>query len=57
LFFTQEQRFQPWHDRYVMKLFDRHFCGDRYSIFVYHLHASGLTTMHTFDVILVLLPK
>jgi hypothetical protein len=54
-FFGQEQPFQPWRDRYVMKLFDRHFCGNRDTIFVSHLHVSRQTTMHTFGVILVLL--
>jgi hypothetical protein len=38
-----------------MKLFNGHFCGDRDSIFVYNLHVSGPTVMHTFDVILLLL--
>jgi hypothetical protein len=37
-FFTQEQPFQPWRDRYVMTLFDCYFYGDRYPIFVYYLH-------------------
>jgi hypothetical protein len=54
-FFGQEQPFQPWHDRYVTKLFGRHFCGNRDTIFISHLHVFGPTTMHTFDVILVLL--
>jgi hypothetical protein len=40
-----------------MKLFDYHFCGDRCPIIVYHLHVSGPTAMHTFGVVLVLLPK
>jgi hypothetical protein len=56
-FFAQEQPFQPWRDRYVTKVFDHHFCGDRCPIFVYHLDISGPTTMLTFDVILVLLLK
>jgi hypothetical protein len=56
-FFAQEQPFQPWCDRYITKLFDHHFCGDRCSIFVYHLHLFGPTAMHTFGVVLVLLPK
>jgi hypothetical protein len=38
-----------------MKLFDHHFCGNRDTIFVSHLHVSRQTTMHTFGVILVLL--
>jgi hypothetical protein len=54
-FFRKGQPFQPWRDRYVSKLFDRHFFGDKGSIFVYHLHVSGYTEMHTFGVILVLL--
>jgi hypothetical protein len=40
-----------------MKLFDHHFCGDRCSIFIYHLHIFEPTTMHTFGVVLVRLPK
>jgi hypothetical protein len=40
-----------------MKLFNRHFCGDRGSIFFYHLHISGPIGMHIFDVVLVLIPK
>jgi hypothetical protein len=54
-FFGQEQPFQPWRDRYVTKLFGHHFCGNRDTIFISHLHISGPTAMHTFDVILVLL--
>jgi hypothetical protein len=54
-FFGQEQPFQPWRDRYVTKLFGRHFDGNRDNIFISHLHVSGPTAMHTFDVILVLL--
>jgi hypothetical protein len=54
-FFGQEQPFEPWRDRYVTKLFDDHFCGDRDSIFVCNLHISGPTTMYTFGVVLVLL--
>jgi hypothetical protein len=56
-FFRQEQPFEPWRDRYVRKLFDNHFCGDRDSIFVYNLHVSGPTVMHTFGVIILLLPE
>jgi hypothetical protein len=56
-FFGQEQPFQPWRDRYVTKLFVHHFCGSRDTIFISHLHVSGPTTMHTFGVILVLLPE
>jgi hypothetical protein len=56
-FFTREQSFQPWCDRYVTKLFDHHFCSDRCSIFVYHLHVSKLTAMHTFSIVLVLLKQ
>jgi hypothetical protein len=40
-----------------MKLFDHHFCGNRVTIFVSHLHVSGPTTMYTFGGILVLLPE
>jgi hypothetical protein len=54
-FFGQEQPFQPWRDRYVTKLFDRHFCGNRDSIIICHLDVSGPTAMHTFGVILLLL--
>jgi hypothetical protein len=56
-FFRQEQLFEPWRDRYVTKLFDGNFCGDRDSIFIYELHVSGPTTMHTFDVVLVFLSE
>jgi hypothetical protein len=56
-FFRQEQPFQPWRDRYVTKLFGCHFCGNRDTIFISHLHISGPTTMHTFGIILVLLPE
>jgi hypothetical protein len=54
-FFRQEQPFQHWYDRYVTKLFGRHFCGNRNTIFISHLHVSGPTAMYTFGVILVLL--
>jgi hypothetical protein len=54
-FFRQEQPFHPWRDRYVTKLFGCHFCGNRDTIFISHLYASGPTAMHTFGVILVLL--
>jgi hypothetical protein len=54
-FFGQEQPFQPWRDRYVSKVFDRHFGGNRVTIFVSHLHVSGPTTMYAFGGILVLL--
>jgi hypothetical protein len=40
-----------------MKLFGRHFCCNRDTIFISHLHVSGPTAMHTFGVILVLLPE
>jgi hypothetical protein len=40
-----------------MKLFDRHFCGDRCPIFIYHLHISRLTALLKFSVVLVLLLK
>jgi hypothetical protein len=43
-------------DRYVTKLFGRHFCGNKDTIFISHLHVSGPIAMHTFGVILVLLP-
>jgi hypothetical protein len=56
-FFRQDQSFEPWRDRYVTKLFDGHFCGDRDSIFVYNLHVSGPTAMHTFGVVLVVLSE
>jgi hypothetical protein len=56
-FFGQEQPFQPWRDRYVTKLFGHHFCGNRDTIFISHLHVSGPTVMHTFGVILVLLSE
>jgi hypothetical protein len=56
-FFGQEQMFQPWRDRYVTKLFGHHFCGNRDTIFISHLHVSGPTAMHIFGVILVLLPE
>jgi hypothetical protein len=56
-FFGQEQPFEPWHDRYVTKLFDDQFCGDRDSIFIYNLHLSGPTAMHTFGAVLMLLPE
>jgi hypothetical protein len=49
-FFGQEQPLEPWRDRYVTKLFDGHFCGDRDSIFIYNLHISGPTAVHTFGV-------
>jgi hypothetical protein len=38
-------------------LFDCHFCANRDSIFIYNLHVSGSTVMHTFDVVLVLLSE
>jgi hypothetical protein len=56
-FFEQEQPFQPWRDRHVMKLFGHHFCGNRVTIIVSHLHISGPTTMYTFGGILVLPPE
>jgi hypothetical protein len=56
-FFGQEQSFQPWRDRYVTKPFSRHFCGNRDTIFISHLHVSGPTVMYTFGVILVLLSE
>jgi hypothetical protein len=56
-FFAQEQPFCLGIDRYVMKMFDHLFCGDRCPIFVYHLHVYGPTAMLTFGVVLVLLPK
>jgi hypothetical protein len=40
-----------------MKLFDYHFCGNRGCIFVYLLHLSRPTTMHTFDIVLVVHPE
>jgi hypothetical protein len=44
-------------DRHVTKLFDCHFYANRDSIFIYNLHVSGSTVMHTFDVVLVLLSE
>jgi hypothetical protein len=40
-----------------MKLFGCHFCENRDIIIISHLYVSGLTAMHTFDAILVLLPE
>jgi hypothetical protein len=56
-FFGQEQPFQPWCDRYVTKLFGHHFCGNRDTIFISHLHVSGPTSMHTIRCLFVLLPE